>query len=224
MSADDDICYRCYRLKRSSEPVYRRRIPQRLWQGGRSRPGSCEVRWSRSASSGKHMGQSLCRGTKIDEIVNFKDILNSDVLFFFLNVLLRCWECSWHMTLHGFKVYSMMIWHTYITECLSQQVYWTFIISYRCRVKEIESKMFSPVLRTLRICSLNFHVYYTAVFITFITSHIPCLVLLITRSLCLLTAFIPFPLPPSSAWSNHTSDRFFYVCVCLFLKQNDEGS
>lgn len=146
------------------------------------------------------------------------------VVFFFLKVLLRCWECSWHMTLHGFKVYSMMIWHTYITECLSQQVYWTSIISYRCRVKEIESKMFSPVLRTLRICSLNFHVYYTAVFITFITSHIPCLVLLITRSLCLLTAFIPFPLPPSSAWSNHTSDRFFYVCVCLFLKQNDEGS
>ena len=106
------------------------------------------------------------------------------VVFFFLKVLLRCWECSWHMVLHGFKVNSMMIWHTYITECLSQQVYWTSIISYRCRVKEIESKMFSPVLRMLRICSLNFHVYYTAVFITFITSHITCLVLLITRSLC----------------------------------------
>lgn len=117
------------------------------------------------------------------------------------------------MTLHEFKVYSMMIWYTYITEWLSQQIYWTSVISYRHRVKEIESKMFPPVLR---ICSLTFHVCHTAVFIICITSHTTCLVLTITGSLCLLTAFIPFPLPPCPAWSNIDLMAF---SVCVFVSE-----
>ena len=110
-----------------------------------------------------------------------------------------------------------MIWYTYITEWLSQQIYWTSVISYRHRVKEIESKMFPPVLR---ICSLTFHVYHTAVFIICITSHTTCLVLTITGSLCLLTAFIPFPLPPCPAWSNIDLMAFSATRVSLLQQSS----
>ena len=73
-------------------------------------------------------------------------------------------------------------------------------------------------MRTLRIDSLNFHIYHIAVLIIFIMLYITSLIFiyLIPRSLYLLTAFIRFHLPPPPAFGSQKSDLSFYVCLFVF--------
>lgn len=107
--------YPCYRLKRSSEPVYRRRIPQRLWQRCWSIPGSCEIRWSRFTSTGQFMGQSLCWGKKIDQIVNFRDILDFDEAF---KLLKWYWSSCRILFFSTYKTLFHNIWDILMFLCL----------------------------------------------------------------------------------------------------------
>lgn len=75
----------------------------------------------------------------------------------FFPVLLRN---NWLTSLYKFKVYSMMVWFTYIVKLLPQQVSLTFIISYRYN-KKVKSIF---VVRILRIYSINnFPIYHTVV-------------------------------------------------------------
>lgn len=76
---------------------------------------------------------------------------------------------------------------------------WTFVIPQRHKSKEI----FFPVMRTLRIYSLNsFPVEHATVLITLIVLYITSLVFihLITGGLYLLTALNQFPLPTRVCW------------------------
>ena len=71
------------------------------------------------------------------------------------------------------------------------------MIAYRCKIKEIDTKIFL-VMRTLRIFSLNhFVIHYTAVLIIFIILYTTSLVIIYVMygSLYLLIAFIQFFLP-----------------------------
>lgn len=76
------------------------------------------------------------------------------IYIFFLPDLLRC---KWHTALYEFKMYSIMMWLTYIMGWLLQEDQWTSLISYGYTIKEIGKKNFLG-MRTLMISSLNnFH-------------------------------------------------------------------
>ena len=64
-------------------------------------------------------------------------------------------------------------------------------------------------MRTLRIYSLNFHVYHRATLTTSSCTLHPSSYL-VTGSLYLLTTFIQFHLPSAPDSNNHKSDLFFF--------------
>ena len=57
---------------------------------------------------------------------------------------------NWHTALYKFKVYSILIWLTYIMKWLLQQVWWTPIKSYTSKIRDIEKNFFFSVMRLLR--------------------------------------------------------------------------
>ena len=70
-------------------------------------------------------------------------------------------------------------------------------------------------MRTVRIYSLDFHVYHIAV-LTIIIMHVSLILIhLVTGSLYVLTTFLQFPLPQHSASGNLRSDLIFYGFFCF---------
>jgi len=60
------------------------------------------------------------------------------IYIFFLPDLQRY---EWHTALYEFKMYSIIIWLTYIVRWLLQKVQWTSLISYGYKIKQIEKKI-----------------------------------------------------------------------------------